>query len=329
MPIGKADLILYGSATMPDDDSTLNIGGAIDTAKKVTFKDIDPAGNVQIVSSAAGDITQTVTVTGRDAAGSIISEVKTLNGTTVVAMTTNTTWERLLKAVKSATTTGDVAVEAVTAENSGTAQAGAANTITLAAAASATDEFYTGMLVRLTGGTGSGQIREIIGYVGATKVATVSRAWTTNPDATTTYKVSEGMVFDKSPAEITQVRRAFYNASAPASGTRDYFEKVFYKNTHATLALTTAVVKEQADPSGKVTFGLPATKGDTGGNGAGNNRQVAPAGITFASTDVNVPEAGQQLTAGQAIGVWLKLSLAAADSPQDTTYTVRLSGNTV
>jgi len=327
MPIDARDLLIYGSATMPDDDTTNNIGGAIDTAKKVVFKDVDPAGNVQIVSSAVGDTTQSVTVTGRDAGGAIISEAKTLNGQTAVAMTTNTTWERLLKAVKSATATGDVAVEAATAERTGTAQAGAADTITLDAGASGVDDAYTGMVIRLTGGTGAGQIREITKYVGATKVATVSRAWGTNPDATSTFRVSEGMVFDKSPNEVTQVRRVFYNASAPTSGTRKYYEKVFYRNNHGTLTLTSAQVIEQADPTGKVAFGLPATKNDTGGTGAGNNRQVAPSGITFDSAAKNVP--GTTLEAASAIGVWLELSLAAGDTPLDSSVTMRLTGNTV
>ncbi|MDP3772993.1 MAG: hypothetical protein Q8Q85_01875 [Gemmatimonadales bacterium] len=326
MPIIPGDLKLYGSATMPDDDTTLNIGGAIDAAKKVEFKDINPTGNLQIVSSAA-DITQTVTISGRDAGGAIISEVKTLSGTTPVAMTTNTSWERILKAVKSATTTADVAIEAVTAERTGTAQAGGANTITLDATANATDDFYKGHVIRLTAGTGINQIREIIGYVGATKVATVAVNWGTNPDATSVFRISQGCVFDKSPNEITQIRRPFYNAVAPTSGTRKYYDKLFFKNTHATLSLTTAQVVEQADPTAKIAFGLAVSKGDTGGNGAGNNRQVAPSAITFDSATKAVPT--NTLAAGETIGVWVELSLAAGDSPQDSTYTLRLTGNTV
>lgn len=76
-----------------------------------------------------------------------------------------------------------------------TAQAGAATTITLASGESATDDFYNGMLVRITGGTGSGQVRRITDYVGSTKVATVDSAWATNPDNTSTYRVG---VFDTS-----------------------------------------------------------------------------------------------------------------------------------
>ncbi len=75
------------------------------------------------------------------------------------------------------------------AAHSGTAQAGAASTITLAAGASATDNAYRGMTIRTTGGTGSGQSRVIASYVGATKVATVTEAFSPNPDATTTYTI--------------------------------------------------------------------------------------------------------------------------------------------
>ena len=63
---------------------------------------------LEMLSSAAGDTTQTVTVTGRDAAGSIATEVKTLNGTTVVSFTT--TLERVLKMVMSATAVGTITV---------------------------------------------------------------------------------------------------------------------------------------------------------------------------------------------------------------------------
>lgn len=72
----------------------------------------------------------------------------------------------------------------------GTAQAGAASTITLASGASATDSLYNGGKVKLTGGTGAGQVNRIRGYVGSTKVATVAKAWLTAPDNTTTYEIT-------------------------------------------------------------------------------------------------------------------------------------------
>lgn len=73
--------------------------------------------------------------------------------------------------------------------HSGTAAAGAANTITLAGTASAVDNAYRGMLIRITGGTGSGQQRIITAYNGTTKVATVSPAWVTPPTGTSTYSI--------------------------------------------------------------------------------------------------------------------------------------------
>lgn len=71
----------------------------------------------------------------------------------------------------------------------GTAQAGAASTITLDAGASATDGQYAGDLCKIASGTGAGQLRLIKSYVGATKVATVDRAWVTNPDNTSVFEL--------------------------------------------------------------------------------------------------------------------------------------------
>lgn len=79
--------------------------------------------------------------------------------------------------------------ETINAVHGGTATAGGAATITLAAGASAVDNTYNNMSVTITGGTGAGQMRVVSGYVGATKVATVFLAWTTPPDATSVYSI--------------------------------------------------------------------------------------------------------------------------------------------
>jgi hypothetical protein len=70
----------------------------------------------------------------------------------------------------------------------GTASAGSATTITLAGA-SAVDNYYNHQVVQITAGTGAGQSRTIVGYVGSTKVATVARAWATNPDNTSVFQL--------------------------------------------------------------------------------------------------------------------------------------------
>lgn len=323
MSITIADLKIYGSATMPDDDTATNIGGAIDLTKTVQFSDL--SGTVQAVSSTSGDTTQTVTVSYRDGAGVIQTAAIALTG--VAPATDAAVMERLLKAVKSASTTGDVSVEAQTAERTNTAQAGTTTTITLDASASAVDSYYNGMVIRLTSGTGIEQIRQIIAYNGTTKVATVNRAWDVTPGATSGFRIAKGFYFEKTPSEITEVRRPFYDASADASVAKTYYEKVFMKNAQGLLTLSSSTVKEAADPSGKITFGVAATKDDSGGNGGGNNRQVAPGAITFDSADKDVPTGA--LGSNEAIGVWLKLSLAGGDTAQNTSYTLRLSGTTV
>lgn len=81
------------------------------------------------------------------------------------------------------------------AAHTGTAQAGAASTLTLASGASATNDVYVGQKVRLTGGTGSGQANTIIAYNGTSKVATMLNAWGVTPDNTSTYSVDAGVTY--------------------------------------------------------------------------------------------------------------------------------------
>lgn len=74
----------------------------------------------------------------------------------------------------------------------GTAQAGASNTITLDSGASTTDDYYNGCYVNITNNTptnAQGQARRIIDYVGSTRVATVEANWGTNPSSSSTFEV--------------------------------------------------------------------------------------------------------------------------------------------
>ncbi len=74
--------------------------------------------------------------------------------------------------------------------DTGTAQAGASTTITLKSASSSVDDYFNGLYITITGGTGAGQVRIIEDYVGSTKVVTVDRAWTTAPNSTSTYSIT-------------------------------------------------------------------------------------------------------------------------------------------
>jgi hypothetical protein len=101
---------------------------------------------------------------------------------------------------------------------SGLATASGGTTVTLAYGSSATDDFYNTLDIKITGGTGIGQVRNITDYTGSTRVATVA-TWTTNPDTTSTYSISNkytGIVAGFAAATITLASNAiatddFYN----------------------------------------------------------------------------------------------------------------------
>lgn len=93
----------------------------------------------------------------------------------------------------------------------GTAQAGAAATITLPSGGVATDDYYNGCYVQILSGLGVGQVRQILDYVGSTRVATVhipaagaapaqGSPWVTNPDNTSVLFVTPEAI---TPAAIT------------------------------------------------------------------------------------------------------------------------------
>ena len=72
----------------------------------------------------------------------------------------------------------------------GTATAGAASTITLEAGKVFLLNQWANYQVRIISGTGAGQIRTIASNTaGASPVLTTSSAWTTNPDATSVYRI--------------------------------------------------------------------------------------------------------------------------------------------
>ena len=94
----------------------------------------------------------------------------------------------------------------VTPAVTGTATAGASNSITLAAGASSTNDFYNGQILRITGGTGSGTIALITDYVGSTKVATLRPiSGTVTPDSTSAYSIGAHVVYTPVSASFSSV----------------------------------------------------------------------------------------------------------------------------
>jgi len=236
---------------MPDADG-VTAGGAIDTLRRPDFTQIAANDDIEAVSSAAGDTTQTVTIEGRDIAGNVVSETKMLTGTTPIVFSVIGVIERVLKAELSATTTGSITVR------------------------------------RSVGGA--------------------------------TLRVI--------PAGERGFLMFARKTSSDPSTTRNYYSKVFVKNTHGTLSLQNTTFRQNADPDARITH-LPAAVVDDTVTVA--NRQTAPAsGDTldpdaFDDTDKSVGA----LAAGSAWAVWLRLQLPAADPPHRSAYTLDVVGQSV
>ena len=70
---------------------------------------------------------------------------------------------------------------------SGAAQGGTLSAITLASDSSTSTNYYQEMFIKITGGTGQGQVRKIIEYDGSTKIAAIQEEWDTAPDSASLY----------------------------------------------------------------------------------------------------------------------------------------------
>ena len=93
-----SDIVVYGSADMPETDGA-TIGGAADFTPCIAFYEITPAGSVDVISSSLDDTATTIAYSGRDSTGSVQSQALTLNGQSWV--TGSQSLERLLCAALS------------------------------------------------------------------------------------------------------------------------------------------------------------------------------------------------------------------------------------
>ena len=135
--------------------------------------------------------------------------------------------------------TGDkeVALYPNSALTTGTAQAGATTTITLASGESALDDYFNGSQITLTGGTGqSAQTVDITDYDGGTKVATVA-AWPSGtPDSTTTYSItSHWHILIQTVTSQTPDATSAGDTSAPVMDAVELARPMGYFYTHAVV----------------------------------------------------------------------------------------------
>jgi hypothetical protein len=367
MSVLPSDIVVYGSANMPEADGA-TVGGAIDFSRRVAFYDVAPAGTLDAISSASSDTTTKIAYYGRDATGAIQNQTLTLNGQNWA--TGSLSLERLLYAALSGASAngpvvnpggtlavGDVALAAhgcvlpsgsvtadTTVRTAGTGSANHSGTTPALFKLQSGDGagVSAGQIIWTRNGTGSNQLRQIVATAGyGTDVVAVSRDWGTVPDGTTTYKILQGMLFEISPNPVTAVIRMFSTsaADAPTGSQRIYYEKVFVVNNSAATALTGAQIQvaneTPALPSGALLdLALAATSNDTG---TAANRQTAPsAGIGSFVTQpamVSVPSpgnlpSGAAPNAAGAQGVWLRLTLPAGTAAYKGSADLRTQGTT-
>lgn len=145
---------------------------------------------------------------------------------------------------------------------------------------------------------------------------------------TITCKKSDNTVFLNIESGVLTVRRPFYGASSDVSGgsTKNFYEKMFFKNNNAVNALLSAVFAESSDSSGLVDFDLESS---VNGSNTSTSRLAAPSsGMlgSFTNSDKNVP--GTDLQPLGTIGVWLHLTLAAGTSASKATEGIKITGST-
>lgn len=118
---------------------------------------------------------------------------------------------------------------------------------------------------------------------------------------------------------------ALFKRSASGAGILIRYDKIFWKNTHATLTLNSPVITLTADPDARIRVGVHTAINDTATIA---NRVTAPAGVTFVDDSVaqNSPAA---LAASDKLGVWIEENLPANDPAHRTTFTVQLAGTTI
>lgn len=114
MSIVASDLICYGAASRVTAD-TGTVGGAIDALYRPVFTQMTSNHALEAVSSSAGDTTQVLTITGRDATGTYSTSTVTLSGTSPVQLSPATVFQRILSASLSATCAGTVTVRTTSA----------------------------------------------------------------------------------------------------------------------------------------------------------------------------------------------------------------------
>lgn len=130
------------------------------------------------------------------------------------------------------------------------------------------------------------------------------------------------------PAGELGFKRIFFGTYSHPTNPKNYYEKIFLKNIHPVTTLQGASVVESADPSASLVFTLAASADD---EAFADDRVTAPDTAdtdpdTFDAAAKEVPSSGSNIDPGSAIGVWLRMTVAAAAGGSKSTYSLDIDG---
>jgi hypothetical protein len=113
---------------------------------------------------------------------------------------------------------------------------------------SSVDNAYINVDISITAGTNAGETRTIVGYVGATRTATVNRAWSVAPDSTSTFVLN----FDTVDVEsMVQVNKSSFPATIYGKA------KIDDSGKRNNLAVADTILQNIDNPELIFPIGLP------------------------------------------------------------------------
>jgi len=173
----------------------------------------------------------------------------------------------------------------------GTAQAGGASSITLAASTVGADGAFVGYQIYITAGTGAGGQATITAYTASTKVATISGSWTTAPASGSAYKVL-----------IVPTSSSTFSIAGYAQPADYYNNYISDEHGTGTLALAGGKTYGFAKESTLRSIGAHSIYGTR--LFGGNNGAFSFSGSTITSTNSTIRTRLSYLSAGSTIWIF-------------------------
>lgn len=259
MQAAKIVLTLADSATKVVEDQAILIVTYGNASAEHEFDLDNAAPNVTVTAMSAGVITASVIATdaigAAELAADAVSEIAAAVAAPTAAAIADAVWDEGQGGHTSTATFGQI----LQPLGAATATAGSASTITLAVGSSAVDDWYNGLIIFITSGTGSLQARRITDYVGSTRVATVQPNWNTNPASGSVYTIMP------SGADLlaTDAVQSIWDRATSALTTSGSIGKLLVDNINVALSTIAGYIDTEVAAIKSKTDNLPASPAAT------------------------------------------------------------------